>query len=733
MIPRTACIVAVGTWGGSRCLVKVRDRNYEPKLKAYHEIRNGVEVLYVKDEGTGWVEGLNEFGIGVVSSALSVQRDENEKRLVKEVGKRGKDGVRILKVLEQKTLDDAVEQACSFKGGISGHTFVSDPEQTKSVESTKKHDCITKTVRMDHVHVRTNHGFSHEDAGYTDGDDYVSSVYRRDRAQKILRGLEGPKDLAPAIYAQKREPGEMNSVIRDTDNMRTSSQLVIDLTKKTAYLYLIPAKVKWQGIVVDLPKGYKPKLTLEVFRYNRKGEPKVASTHIASRKTLYRATTDPEARNGAHFTEKEKDAFAYTKNPGFGGPRVFQYDIDVGKHLDAEHARDGLEDLADAYLDNLSKDELEDLEVKIPRESYDYYDEDEEPPRPPPLEARDVVEKWRDWGYSHVFHVLENARDVEEVVSRKYDWISYEDDFPLGSITWKNLSRATIKPSRELTASAAKIAARYQGISAQTPSSDRVASRWRRGSVNFTAPYLQKLIETAVVNPEWGEGSPAARLLRRLSKSVEMGNLDPFPVDELWEYLESRGADAEEIALLQKVRLPSPPKKKVGPTIYEALMAFDRVAGKPITLINIDLDRDHQFAPALMAISKALAKLPRRSAKLWASEVKRVRLQAKGTRGEDASWNVGGVIALTLGKTYSVPSWMSHIVHELGHALEEKIGLVVTPWDETPYGQPPYVSAYADKNATEDFAETFLALELDPGHLKQVAPAKYDDMRSRVR
>ena len=42
---REACIVAVGEFGGSRCLLKNRDRNYTPELRLHHEVRNGVEVL----------------------------------------------------------------------------------------------------------------------------------------------------------------------------------------------------------------------------------------------------------------------------------------------------------------------------------------------------------------------------------------------------------------------------------------------------------------------------------------------------------------------------------------------------------------------------------------------------------------------------------------------------------------------------------------------------------------
>ena len=265
---KNACIVAAGVWGGSRCLLKSRDRNYTPTLKVYHEVRDGVEVLYVRDEMTDWLEGLNEYGIGLANAALMVAHDEAEKKIVKTVGKKSKDGERILKVLEQRTLDEAIETACTFKGGIKGHTFVSDSKKTVAIEQTSKHDCLVKTVASGKIHVRTNHGIQHPDAGYTeDTEDYVSSVYRRDRAKKVLRSVDRPEGLAPALYRKQKGEGESNSMVRKTDNMRTSSQLVLDLTKKVVRLYILPGESEFGGVQVDLPKGYEPKIKLKVYEY----------------------------------------------------------------------------------------------------------------------------------------------------------------------------------------------------------------------------------------------------------------------------------------------------------------------------------------------------------------------------------------------------------------------------------------------------------------------------------
>jgi hypothetical protein len=246
-------------------------------------------------------------------------------------------------------------------------------------------------------------------------------------------------------------------------------------------------------------------------------------------------------------------------------------------------------------------------------------------------------------------------------------------------------------------------------------------------------PYLEKLIETAVNDPTgWGESSPAARVLRTLIKNTETYGDDPFPVGELWDYLTSRDVDSNEIAGLKKARPPRARKKKVGPTFYEAYRDFEQATGKHTVLTRIDLETDHHLAPALLAVTKAIAKLPKRAARLWQSEVKKVRLRGRGKGTEDASWEPGGVMALVLGNgSTSVPIWRSHIVHELGHALEDKLNLVVTVHSSDPYGHEPYVSAYADTNASEDFAETFKALEMEPSRLRRVAPAKYEDMKAR--
>jgi hypothetical protein len=273
MINKEACIIATGEWGGSRVLFKNRDRNYLPPLKVYHEVINSVEILYYKDELTGWTEGMNEYGIGLVNAALSVDDDEKEKNRVTnpKIVILNKDPKKVLKALQQKTLDDAVEVICDYLGGLTGHTFVSDGLVTKSIELTKEHGCIVKTLRNGGIHVRTNHGINHEEAGYQEGVKRDSSVMRRNRAIRKLKEVQYVEDVAPTVYGYRvgKDPFNPLNMVRDSKekiDMKSTSQVVMDLSNKKMYFYLIPRKVKFLGYYKN-NNVKKPKCELSVIKY----------------------------------------------------------------------------------------------------------------------------------------------------------------------------------------------------------------------------------------------------------------------------------------------------------------------------------------------------------------------------------------------------------------------------------------------------------------------------------
>ena len=261
------CIIVSKSVNGSRILAKNRDRAYKPSLEIVHTLIDGVEVAYLRDTITDWSEGMNEYGVGLVNTALMVGYDENEKKIVKKGGKPSKDGKKIRRALSQKNIRDVINSAITYEGGIKGHTFISTPKKMISIETTSRHNPKFELHTDDTV--RTNHGHFHYDAGYTKGEDYLSSKIRKISAEKLIKSAKNKDSILPLMRKKLYKYNSNLNMRRDTDKMFTSSQLLMDLTEKTFKLTYREGKVEnFFGIKRMLPSGYEPKIKIVVTKVN---------------------------------------------------------------------------------------------------------------------------------------------------------------------------------------------------------------------------------------------------------------------------------------------------------------------------------------------------------------------------------------------------------------------------------------------------------------------------------
>jgi len=270
---RTGCIIIGRQFEDALCLFKNRDRGYDSEVEIAHVLFKGVEIAIIYDPKTGYCEGVNEFGIGVVNTALMVAHDEAEGKGVtaKSAGKgplKSKDGPKILRALGAKSLSEAVNLLMTTGGGIKGHTFVSDGIDLVCIECSRSHPARVTKLDPKRVNTRTNHGVMYPDAGYTEGDDYVSSVVRRWEAQKRIQDVKHPEDIGPTLRVPIHEINSPFNPVRDTDKMRTTSQLLVYTGQKPRMiLYLIPGHGSLAGVVNLLPKQRKPKIPVRVISY----------------------------------------------------------------------------------------------------------------------------------------------------------------------------------------------------------------------------------------------------------------------------------------------------------------------------------------------------------------------------------------------------------------------------------------------------------------------------------
>jgi len=116
------CVIASLYLENQSILVKNRDRKYKAFIEVIHEIKNGVEVLYIHDIGTDWSEGLNEFGIGITNATLMVAQDETEGVVVKKRKNTiSNDGAKIRHALSIKNIDDTLKYLTNYNSKNTLH------------------------------------------------------------------------------------------------------------------------------------------------------------------------------------------------------------------------------------------------------------------------------------------------------------------------------------------------------------------------------------------------------------------------------------------------------------------------------------------------------------------------------------------------------------------------------------------------------------------------------------
>ena len=134
---------------------------------------------------------------------------------------------------------DALKAAILTNGGVKGHTFIADANHLVTIEMTSKHTPVIKKQDPTQTYVRTNHGLAHPDAGYTEGPDYKSSVVRRASARAVQSKIKNWEDELLGLRSNRFSHDNPNNMSRDTDKMKTTSQMELNLTQKIFILNLL--------------------------------------------------------------------------------------------------------------------------------------------------------------------------------------------------------------------------------------------------------------------------------------------------------------------------------------------------------------------------------------------------------------------------------------------------------------------------------------------------------------
>jgi len=243
---------------------------------------------------------MNEYRIGNVNSSLLVRQDEKESDKIEKKQKLkndktlnkdetikknmlASDGAKLRKALTYTKLRDVIKSIVSYdagdkkKVGVKGETFVASPRNIYVIEMTSKDSpVIHKFSQNEKVDVRTNHGISHEHAGYTHGIKKKSSHMRLKLAKEHLQDVTTPQEVIDKMKEQYDKNKFFNPYrLKNQYNMSTVGQIMMDLENKIITVRMDNEMGKFEGIDNRLPKGYEPKITIKVeeeMTHNKKGK-----------------------------------------------------------------------------------------------------------------------------------------------------------------------------------------------------------------------------------------------------------------------------------------------------------------------------------------------------------------------------------------------------------------------------------------------------------------------------
>ena len=180
----------------------------------------------------------------------------------------------IIEALLKKDIYGAMDILGNPDTGVEGHTYIGNPDEIFIIERTGHHDTILNQLDpASGFAVRTNHGIAHKNAGYTFAekpDDYKSSKIRKATTEKNLENVSSFMDIAPAMLSRPYKKDSNFNTFRRTNNLRTSSQVVMNLPEKEFMFYIFPNECEFSGIEDNTPEDYQPLIKIKIFQWNEK-------------------------------------------------------------------------------------------------------------------------------------------------------------------------------------------------------------------------------------------------------------------------------------------------------------------------------------------------------------------------------------------------------------------------------------------------------------------------------
>lgn len=245
-------------------LVKNRDRIYKPKVKIIHEIINGIEVVYMKDEYSGWIEGMNANGFGIINSTFC-----RPQQIIHPLAQKKIDS--IFELLISTDNEDFFDIITNSKKNnfLEGNTLIYQKDKIFHLENNFIIEQINKTS------IYTNHSIN-KDIGYTTGLIGLSSFIRLKIIEEELKNniIQTQDDLINLLNQNYSNIDPRFHPYRDSNytleklkmletnklQSNTTNQLLLNMTDKEFIFYRDKNNSDKTEYINNLPIDYTPQI-----------------------------------------------------------------------------------------------------------------------------------------------------------------------------------------------------------------------------------------------------------------------------------------------------------------------------------------------------------------------------------------------------------------------------------------------------------------------------------------
>lgn len=298
------CVILFTKINDSNIIFKNRDRFYNANVKIIHELNNGIELAYIYDEHTGWIEGMNEYGIGIINSTFTIAKDHKQSEInnLKNNINQARDydsikGHKIKTALTKSNIIDAVKFLVNNDNSMEGHTLVCSNKICYHIEHRKKNpEYVINEIKQPVSF--TNHGINFPEEGNISGEKAVSSVLRKAECDYELNSnkitdQENLFDITNKyyintpihLYRDSKDPFYkeiINFFTLNNDNKMvttTTSQMLLNLTEKKFIYNYDKNNSTFLEIENKLPHDYEPVIKIKILETSKNYERDFLTLH----------------------------------------------------------------------------------------------------------------------------------------------------------------------------------------------------------------------------------------------------------------------------------------------------------------------------------------------------------------------------------------------------------------------------------------------------------------------